>query len=166
MNNDTIPKTCPIAPDGGEGITRRDFVLKALIGVLGTTLAVNGAYFFTTIFAFLRPPGIDLEGRTKLGWLAVGTTEDFTEEPKRVDYGDEIVYIYYIKKKLVAFSAACPHVRCIVEYKSGKFTCPCHAASFSLDGKRQTGPPPRGLYKQKLKIQGKSVAIGGGTPAV
>jgi nitrite reductase/ring-hydroxylating ferredoxin subunit len=162
---ETAPKTCPVALDGGENITRRNFILKALLGVLGTTLAVNGAYFFATVFDFLRPPGIDLEGRTKLGWIAVGSTKNYTEEPKKVDYGDEIVYVYYHKKKLVAFSAACPHVRCIVKYESGKFACPCHAASFSLDGKKITGPPPRGLYEQKLKIQGSSVMLGGGTPA-
>jgi nitrite reductase/ring-hydroxylating ferredoxin subunit len=165
-------QTCPLAPDGGDKIdggekkmTRRDFILTGLLGVLGTTLAINGAYFLTTIFSFLRPPGIDLEGRTKLGWLVVGNVKDFTEEPKRVDYGDEIVYVYYRNKKLVAFSSACPHVRCIVKFEKDKFTCPCHAASFDLNGKKLSGPPERGLYEQKLKLQGKSVVIGGGTPA-
>lgn len=159
-----------------ETITRRGFLSRLPDFVIALSFVVSGGFGLATVIKYLQVPERDLEGRTKVGWLDVGTLGDFGEIPKRVDYGDEPVYVYFLKGKLVAFSAVCPHMRCIVAWspagkpnpRSGTLTydCPCHGSSFDLAGRRLYGPAPRGLYAQKLKLQRGKVFLGGGTPAI
>lgn len=173
-------RTCPLKPMGGgseatvEALTRREFFNRIPNILIALSLLASGGFGAATIARFLQPPASDLEGRTKLGWLEVGSLSDFTQTPKRVDYGDEPVFVYFVNKKLVAFSTICPHVRCIVAWNpTGKpnprtgfltYDCPCHASSFDLAGRRLFGPAPRGLYAQKMKIVGNKLLLGGGTP--
>jgi Rieske Fe-S protein len=51
------------------------------------------------------------------------------------------------KPKVVALSAKCPHLGCVVDFNntSGHFECPCHTSAFAKDGKRLFGPSLRGL---------------------
>jgi Rieske Fe-S protein len=34
--------------------------------------------------------------------------------------------------------------------QSGLFMCPCHGGVYYADGKRASGPPPRGLFRCKV----------------
>lgn len=171
--------TCPIdnkkaGKNSFADISRRDFFQQALYTMIGVTLAITGGFNIATILRYLQPPSVDIDGRTKLGWLAVGTVKEFNELPRKVDYGDEPVYVYLRNKKLVAFSAACPHVRCLVvwnvdnkpvtDVNKTTFNCPCHTAKFDIDGKKISGPAPRGMFEQKIRVQGNNVLLGGGTP--
>lgn len=56
-----------------------------------------------------------------------------------------------------ALNVVCPHAGCSVQYhaKDGKLFCPCHAASFGLDGKRldATSPSPRDLDALDVEIR-------------
>jgi menaquinol-cytochrome c reductase iron-sulfur subunit len=47
----------------------------------------------------------------------------------------------------IVLSAVCPHLGCSVPWNEaqGQFICPCHAGVFACDGKRISGPPPRGM---------------------
>lgn len=49
--------------------------------------------------------------------------------------------------KVRALSAECPHLGCAIDVSGdGKsFGCPCHTSRFSLDGKSESGPSPRGM---------------------
>ncbi len=166
-------KTCPVDV---EEVNRRTFLGQFTTILISFSMVVTGGFGIATVIKFLQPPEIDLEGRSELGWLEIGVLSDFNETPKKVDYGDEPVFIYLRNKKLIAFSAFCPHVRCIITFdpegkpdpktKTPVYECPCHAAAFDLAGRVLHGPPTRGLYKQKLKVKDKNVLLGGGTPAV
>ncbi len=48
---------------------------------------------------------------------------------------------------LKAFSPACPHMGCDVEWNNGEKTwdCPCHGSRFSAIGKLLHGPAEKGL---------------------
>lgn len=158
-----------------EAITRRKFLSRLTDFAIALSLLLSGSFGIATVVKYLQAPERNLEGRTKLGWLEIGSIDDFNEVPKRVDYGGEPVYLYFLKGKLVAFSAVCPHMRCMVTWNpAGKpnprtgtltYDCPCHGSSFDLAGRRLFGPTPRGLYAQKLKVEGGKVWLGGGTPS-
>jgi len=43
--------------------------------------------------------------------------------------------------------------------------CPCHGGSFYEDGSRASGPPPRGLFEYKYKLEnGNLIVLGGHLP--
>jgi Rieske Fe-S protein len=46
--------------------------------------------------------------------------------------------------ELRAFSAACPHLGCIVQYRDdlSRVWCACHNGHFDLNGRVVQGPPP------------------------
>src|SRR5581483_5306616 len=49
--------------------------------------------------------------------------------------------------RLTCLSTVCPHAGCAVDYDEQRraFACPCHRSSFSLDGRRLSGPSPRDM---------------------
>jgi menaquinol-cytochrome c reductase iron-sulfur subunit len=57
--------------------------------------------------------------------------------------------------QLQILSAVCPHLGCSVQWRDSKheFECPCHAASFSGDGAKVSGPAPRGMDSLQSQIQ-------------
>ncbi len=57
--------------------------------------------------------------------------------------------------RVEALNVVCPHAGCSVVYQDGKLFCPCHAASFDLDGKRldATSPSPRDLDTLEVEIR-------------
>ncbi len=60
-----------------------------------------------------------------------------------------------------AFQVVCPHAGCSITYETasdggaGKFFCPCHAASFGLDGSRldKTSASPRDMDTLEVRIE-------------
>jgi Rieske Fe-S protein len=48
---------------------------------------------------------------------------------------------------LYAVSGICTHSGCTNIYQSGKFVCPCHNATFDLNGAHPTFPAPSGTLK-------------------
>ncbi len=73
----------------------------------------------------------------------------FTEaELDKVTYKDE-VFVVNLKGRIMAFSAHCTHLGCIVNFNRKKniFECPCHGSKYTIDGKRICGPTKRGLDK-------------------
>jgi menaquinol-cytochrome c reductase iron-sulfur subunit len=60
-----------------------------------------------------------------------------------------------------AFSTVCPHLGCGVNLDKQRnlFACPCHTSAFTLDGKYQGGPAPRGMDPLEVEVRGKQVLI-------
>jgi menaquinol-cytochrome c reductase iron-sulfur subunit len=52
-------------------------------------------------------------------------------------------------------SPICPHLGCSVRWvgDENKFVCPCHSGSFTADGERIAGPPPRSLDALESKVE-------------
>lgn len=63
--------------------------------------------------------------------------------------------------QVTAFTSACPHAACFVDFDSsaGHFVCPCHDSSFSLEGAPLEGPAPRGLDALPVKLEGGKVWV-------
>ena len=47
--------------------------------------------------------------------------------------------------QVTAFTAACPHLGCAVEFNAAndRFECPCHLSKFAISGDVIGGPAPR-----------------------
>lgn len=63
---------------------------------------------------------------------------------------------------LVALSAVCTHLGCIVQWgeEVQEFLCPCHAGRFTPEGNVISGPPPRPLAKLPVTVANGIITIG------
>jgi menaquinol-cytochrome c reductase iron-sulfur subunit len=59
-----------------------------------------------------------------------------------------------VKPEVVALSAKCPHLGCLVDFNPGKnqFQCPCHASAFAIDGAKLYGPSLRGMDRLDVEV--------------
>jgi Rieske Fe-S protein len=62
------------------------------------------------------------------------------------------------------FAINCAHLGCPVRWfaQSGLFMCPCHGGAYYRDGSRASGPPERGLFEYKYKVQDGLISIEAG----
>jgi menaquinol-cytochrome c reductase iron-sulfur subunit len=159
------PKTacCCCQASGAPGEDRRGFLGKAaglIVGAVG--LLVPAA---TGLAAFLNPLRQKSEagkfrklaaldqlkvGDPPLKVSVIGDRADAWNLFRNVPIGG--VYLRRTgKEEVQAFQVVCPHAGCSINYeatpKGGKFFCPCHVASFDLDGKRldDASPSPRDM---------------------
>jgi len=60
-----------------------------------------------------------------------------------------------------AFSAACTHLNCTVQYRSDlrEIWCACHNGLYDLEGRNVSGPPPRPLEVYEVHLQGEDVVV-------
>ena len=73
------------------------------------------------------------------------------------------------KRKFQVFAINCAHLNCPVRWfpQSELFMCPCHGGVYYADGSRAAGPPPRGLFEYKYKLEnGKLMIFGGQMPTL
>jgi Rieske Fe-S protein len=63
--------------------------------------------------------------------------------------------------ELVALSAACPHLGCSVAWvaERERFQCPCHDGVFDATGTVVHGPPPTGLARMEVKVEGEVLFV-------
>lgn len=88
-----------------------------------------------------------LEYETKDGWL--------TKRERK------LAYVKKTKGEVIAISAGCTHLGCIVSWDEDQkiFKCPCHDGRYDADGKVISGPPPAPLKRHKTKIEGGKILI-------
>lgn len=62
------------------------------------------------------------------------------------------------------FAINCAHLGCPVRWfpQSSLFMCPCHGGVYYADGSRAAGPPERGLFEYRWKVQGGQLLIQAG----
>ena len=158
MTSNPPPSGLPAA----EG--RRSF-LSALLAVggifVGALLSVPLVRF--AIFPLLRRT-------TELKNSPVGELKEFSSltEPtlrtiqiEQVDgwrkaVSEKAVYVTKDSQgQLRVLTSICPHLGCTVPWNKEKnqFVCPCHGATFSLDGTRISGPSLRGMDTLETSVQ-------------
>ncbi|MFY9532223.1 MAG: Rieske (2Fe-2S) protein [Candidatus Acidiferrales bacterium] len=153
-----------LSASGSPIATRRSF-LGALFGVgsvfVGTLLSVPLVRF--ALFPLLRRT-------TELKNSPVGALSEFSSltEPvmqtiqiEQVDgwrktISEKAVYVTKdTEGNLRVLTSVCPHLGCTVPWNKEKkqFICPCHGASFTLDGARVSGPSQRGMDTLETSVQ-------------
>lgn len=163
------------AHEGKKGVSRRNWLVR-----LGLALnAIAAALVGIPILAFVVH---GLTGR-KLEdtWIPLGPVTDFPEGETRLatyrnpftrpwdgETGNIPCWVRHIEgDKFQVFAINCTHLGCPVRWFPGShlFMCPCHGGSFYEDGSRASGPPPRGLFEYKYKLEnGNLIVLGGHLP--
>ena len=132
---------------------RRSFLSLAL----GTAAAVFSASLLYPLFQFLWPPAAKTGGEGSVG---IPLEDMLVGQSRVVPIRGEPVLLIREANQVVALSAVCTHLGCIVKYKGGGvILCPCHAASFDLNGNVTGGPAPRPLTYYRVRIVGGRIVI-------
>jgi cytochrome b6-f complex iron-sulfur subunit len=138
-----------------ENRERRKFLALCLGGV-ATASAAAVAY---PVYRYLSP----------LSDNSVATRVTFPEsdvregEAKFFQYAGSAAVILKIGEgRLVALSAVCTHLGCIVQWQKDKqeFLCPCHAGHYSAEGAVISGPPPKPLRRIPVAVKNGMITIG------
>jgi len=110
-------------------------------------------------------------GATEIDWSDVGTVQELASltEPTaktitmerrdawQTTSSETAVYVLPSKDgQFRILSPVCPHLGCSVRWvgDQNKFICPCHSGSFTADGERIAGPPPRSTDTLESKVEG------------
>ena len=144
--------------DGKLQLDKNTISRRKLIGYawIGATAIVIGELIGGT-FAFLWPRKKQERGE-KI--FIAGKVNDF-KVGEVIYLRKEKTFIQRSEKGFLAFSAVCPHLRCVVNWNEmlKKFECPCHGAKFNRNGEVLEGPPPRPLDLYKLQIVEEKLVI-------
>jgi cytochrome b6-f complex iron-sulfur subunit len=134
---------------------RRKFLGVCLAGATAAAAAA-AAY---PVFRYLAPRS-DKLGAGKLEFALSELPEG---EAKFFEYaGSSAVLVRTSAGAVVALSAVCTHLGCIVQWEKDKqdFLCPCHAGRYTPDGVVTSGPPPRPLAKIPFTVANGKITVG------
>jgi Rieske Fe-S protein len=137
--------------------SRRQFIgilSRAFIGLWGIGIAgVVGAY--------LRPRGHGERVAERI--VPAGMLDDYrVGEGRLVRHGTRPFFVVRLDhERVVALSAVCTHVRCILEFDRAArgLVCPCHAGRFDLAGNVLGGPPSRALPTYAVSVRAGEIFV-------
>jgi len=114
---------------------RRSFIGKAAIGLVTITGAIAAVSYLRQFFPRLAGE----KRRILLGDPRRFPVDTFTliEEHN--------LYVYRDHEGIMAVSAICTHLGCILEKNIDGFVCPCHGSCYNEKGEVLSGPAPRNL---------------------
>ena len=128
--------------------------------LLGTSFGATLVAVFYPVLKFITPPPIIEATQTsvvagKVGELAVNSGKIFR-------FGNRPgLLVRTASGEWKAFSAACTHLDCIVQYQpeEKRIWCACHNGQFNLNGQNIGGPPPRPLEEYAVNIRGEEIVV-------
>jgi menaquinol-cytochrome c reductase iron-sulfur subunit len=156
------------AQAGADDPARRLFLTKVCLGLSG----LIGLAIAPPVAAALLEPLLD---RPPSQWRDVGPLESFVvSETVLVNFENSTVIAWSGKSgrtgawlrrldesNFEAFTLNCAHLGCPVrwEAKAELFLCPCHGGVYYKDGSVAGGPPPHGLARYPVKVEGGRVLV-------
>ncbi len=124
-------------------------------------LALWGLGAAGVVGAYLRAP--ERGERVAERMVRVGLLADLRMgEGRLVRHGTTPFYVVRMdERRVVALSAVCTHVRCILGFDREKrsLVCPCHDGRFDLAGTVLSGPPPRPLTNYGVSVRAGEVFV-------
>jgi menaquinol-cytochrome c reductase iron-sulfur subunit len=163
-----------LSPEGKAAAhSRRTFLFKLsllLNGAVGAVLAVP-------LLGYLLDPAAK-KAATVGGWVGLGRVGEFPlGETRLIDFesptktlgdGETAKVACWVRRiseqQFQVFAINCAHLGCPVRWfsESKLFMCPCHGGAYYEDGSRASGPPERGLFEYKYKVENDSLVIHAG----
>jgi len=134
---------------------RRAF-LGICLGGLTASAAVAVGY---PVYRYLAP----LQKENSAGKVVIPEEELPAGGAKFFEYaGSTAVMVRKQGGDLVALSAVCTHLGCIVQWEKEKqdFLCPCHGGRFTPEGAVISGPPPKPLAKIPFVVANGVITVG------
>lgn len=134
---------------------RRTFIGTCLTGAAA---AATAAVIYP-VYRYLAPR----EGTFRAEKVSFPAADIPEGEAKFFEYaGSSAVVVRTKEGTLIALSAVCTHLGCIVQWEKDKqdFLCPCHAGRYTAGGTVLSGPPPRPLPKLPITQAEGKIIIG------
>lgn len=134
---------------------RRTF-LGVCLGGLGALAAAAVGW---PLFCYLAPRS----NKGTSGKVMIPEKDIASGEAKFFEYaGSSAVLVRKHDGSLVALSAVCTHLGCIVQWEKDKqdFLCPCHGGHYATDGAVTAGPPPKPLPTIPFSVVGGTITVG------
>jgi len=134
---------------------RRKFLGTCLAGAAAAAAAAVGY----PVFRYLSPK----QGESGAAKVVFAENEVPEGEAKFFEYaGSSAVLVKTKTGQLVALSAVCTHLGCIVQWEKEQqdFLCPCHAGKYTPEGAVISGPPPRPLAKIPVTVAEGKITVG------
>ena len=145
------------APGPGDTTDRRGFLAWLTRIFLGLWAVGGGA----AIAAYMRPP--ERHDSSSEHVVRVGLLDEFRiGEARMVRHGVTPFFVVRLDAtRVVAVSAVCTHVRCILGFDRDKRTivCPCHDGRFDLAGNVLSGPPQRPLPTYSVSLRAGEIFV-------
>jgi cytochrome b6-f complex iron-sulfur subunit len=139
----------------GTDLERRGFLKwlgRGFLALWAPAAALAGA-------SFLKAP----ESARRAGLLRCGTFSSLAVgEARLVRHGAEPIFVVRLgESKVLAVSAICTHVRCVLHWnrENGTFRCPCHDGAFEKTGNVLSGPPKRPLPQYPAEIRSDEIIV-------
>jgi menaquinol-cytochrome c reductase iron-sulfur subunit len=168
------PPSEPTAPDAKAALhSRRAFLFKLSVMLN----AAVGAVLAVPLVGYLLGPALK-KGSSTGAWITLGGIADFPVGETRLadfrspvatfDDGDTAKVACWVRRvsdrQFQVFAVNCAHLGCPVRWfaQSKLFLCPCHGGAYYEDGSRASGPPERGLFEYRYKLDGDSLVIHAG----
>jgi cytochrome b6-f complex iron-sulfur subunit len=111
--------------------------------------------------SFLKAPSP--ERRPGEGQLSCGTLSSLPVGRARfVRHGADPLFVVRVSSsEVVALSAICSHLRCVLKWsdETGTILCPCHAGAFDREGNVLSGPPNRPLTRYPAQVRGDDIVV-------
>ena len=154
------------------GVTRRQFLNRSMVGLMGLSITTFAAAAFT---AFLWPSGSGgFGGQIRVGKISdikadIQKNKGFLYKPEgrmwitefppsalpkaRVAYAG-LACLPGMEAGIVALYQKCVHLGCRVPSctTSQWFECPCHGSQYNRVGEKKGGPAPRGLDRFPVAV--------------
>lgn len=154
-----------------EGSSRRNFLLGLGLGLN----VVAGAMISVPILGYVLSSFVK---KYPVEWISLGPLDKFPigktrlatyENPEARPWDGETATIPCWVRRVDAdqfqiFAINCTHLGCPVRWfeESKLFLCPCHGGAFYENGDHASGPPPRGLYTYKFKVDNNELFVSAG----
>ena len=103
--------------------------------------------------------------RARRAWLPIETRP---RNPSDGETANIPCWVRHVEgEKFQVFAINCAHLGCPVRWfpQSGLFMCPCHGGVYYSDGSRASGPPERGLFEYRYKVEQGNLLIQAGRDA-